>query len=76
MLPDLSDPTFAAALFLAYTVIALLLALIGTLLIVLGRSIHRHRQLNRIEAIRQGMLRHAAADDHHHRARMGLTQGD
>ncbi|MBS0258343.1 MAG: hypothetical protein JSR13_11595 [Proteobacteria bacterium] len=76
MLPDYADPAFAAALILFYGLTALLLMLFGTLLIVIGRALHRHRQLNHIEAIRQGMLRHAAADDHHHRARMGLTQGD
>ncbi|MGN7710793.1 hypothetical protein [Agrobacterium radiobacter] len=72
MLPDLPAP------------LALLLALlatgaayvVGTVAGRLHRSIQQRSQAAEIEAIRQGMLRHAAADDHHHRARMGLTQGD
>ncbi len=72
MLPDLPTP------------LALLLGLltsgavyvVGTVAGRLHRSIQQRSQAAEIEAIRQGMLRHAAADDHHHRARMGLTQGD
>lgn len=72
MLPDLSAPvTLLGSLF--FTVSAFGLSwLIGRA----HRALQRRNQLNHVEAIRQGMLRHAAADDHHHRARMGLTQGD
>lgn len=72
MLPDISAPvTLLGSLFFAVSAFGL-----GWLIGRAHRALQRRNQLNHVEAIRQGMLRHAAADDHHHRARMGLTQGD
>ncbi len=72
MLPDLAAPvTLLGSLFFAVSTFGL-----GWLIGRAHRALQRRNQINHIEAIRQGMLRHAAADDHHHRARMGLNQGD
>ncbi len=72
MLPDLPTPLALLLGLLASGAVYV----VGTLAGRLHRSIRQRSQAAEIEAIRQGMLRHAAADDHHHRARMGLTQGD
>lgn len=72
MLPDLPTPLVLLLCLLASGAVYV----VGTVAGRLHRSIQHRSQAAEIEAIRQGMLRHAAADDHHHRARMGLTQGD
>ncbi len=72
MLPDLPAPLVLLLALLATGAAYV----VGTVAGRLHRSIQQRSQAAEIEAVRQGMLRHAAADDHHHRARMGLTQGD
>lgn len=72
MLPDLPTPLALLLGLLASGAVYV----VGTAAGRLHRSNQQRSQAAEIEAIRQGMLRHAAADDHHHRARMGLTQGD
>ncbi|UYZ08228.1 hypothetical protein CFBP5507_04265 [Agrobacterium salinitolerans] len=72
MLPDLPTPLALLLGLLASGAVYV----IGTAAGRLHRSIQQRSRAAEIEAIRQGMLRHAAADDHHHRARMGLNQGD
>ncbi len=72
MLPDLPAPLALLLGLLASGAVYV----VGTVAGRLHRSIQHRSKAAEIDAIRQGMLRHAAADDHHHRARMGLTQGD